>query len=188
MDIGLGDLIKKMEEYCGVTYTKWLIRSLSLALFIWVIDFALIHGLDTRLRDVLAIFEVKESMLKAFVFSVGVGVGATPLLFAGDFFIALYTRRLSEKAEKNKREADQKIAELKRMEVIVSKSTKVHALETILMVIQLQLRLEKNRQLMEEIVSLLEYEKSAFKGDEGDKPEFERNIDNYIQKFRGEIA
>lgn len=74
------------------------------------------------------------------------------------------------------------------MEAIVSKSIKIHALETILMVIQLQIRSEKNHELMEEIVSLLEYEKSAFKGDENDKPEFDRHIDNYIQKFKGEKA
>ena len=131
-------------------------------------------------------------MLRVFVFSVGVGVGMIPLMLVvehvGTIFTVRYIRKLSEKAEKNNREADEKIAELKRMEVFVSKSTKIHALETILMIVQLQLRSEKNHQLMEEMVSLLEYEKGAFKGDENDKPEFDRHIDNYIQKFRGEKA
>ena len=70
----------------------------------------------------------------------------------------------------------------------MSKSTKIDALETILSVIQEQLRSEKNHQLMKGIVSLLENEKGAFKGDENDKPEFEEHIDRYIQKFKGETA
>ena len=60
VDIGFGDQIKKMEEYCGVTYTKWLIRSLSLALFVWIIDFTLVHAFDTNLRKSFLCFRGKK--------------------------------------------------------------------------------------------------------------------------------
>ena len=120
VDIGLGALIAKMEQYCGVFVTKWLIRLLTLAVTIGIFNYIAIWAFDIRLHQIVKeIFSLElsgdvNSFLIYLVKLAGGFVIIILAILAGDKLSSIFTKITIEhaldemnEAKRQKQEAEE---------------------------------------------------------------------------------
>ena len=112
MDMGLEGLVKKFEEYCGVSATKWLIRGICFAAFIGVVDFILDKGFDTSIPQMVSAIpeatrlRLKNDAVTTLISGVFIVVLLLPCVFIGDLFIGYLMRKERLKIERLKKEIE----------------------------------------------------------------------------------